>query len=73
MYVTTSELDRYANMLWSFIGGIAPVGWLKSDEETWDEAIEIIKRELRKADGYAELPGGKSQTKFIANIAIATK
>ncbi|KAI1379734.1 S-adenosyl-L-methionine-dependent methyltransferase [Hypoxylon crocopeplum] len=71
--VTTGELHRYANMLWSFIGGTTPVGWLRSDEENWDEAVEVIKRELKKTDGYTELPGGKSQLQFIANIAVATK
>ncbi|KAK7752082.1 hypothetical protein SLS62_006048 [Diatrype stigma] len=73
VYATTSDLDQYANMLWSFLVGIMPIGWLKSDEETWDEAINIVKRELRKTDGYAELPGGSSQIKFIANIAIAAR
>ncbi|KAI1410394.1 S-adenosyl-L-methionine-dependent methyltransferase [Hypoxylon sp. FL1857] len=71
--VTTSELHRYANMLWSFIGGTTPVGWLRSDEENWDKAVEVIKTELKKTEGYTELPGGKSQLKFIANIAVATK
>ncbi|XXH04312.1 hypothetical protein Hte_010726 [Hypoxylon texense] len=73
IYVTTVELDRYANMLWSFIGGTTPVGWLESDEENWDMAIDIIKQELKKTDGYKELPGGRSLLKFIANIAVATK
>ncbi|KAI1766739.1 S-adenosyl-L-methionine-dependent methyltransferase [Hypoxylon sp. FL1150] len=60
VYVTTAELDRYANMLWSFIGGTTAVGWLESDEEKWDEAIDVIKQELKKTDGYKELPGGRS-------------
>lgn len=33
VYVTTSEITRYATMLWSFIGGTSAVEWLKSDEE----------------------------------------
>ncbi|KAK8133625.1 hypothetical protein PG984_005637 [Apiospora sp. TS-2023a] len=50
--VTTAALDRYANMLWSFIGGTTTAGWLESsDEENWDRAIEIIKQELRKTEG----------------------
>ncbi|KAK8044773.1 hypothetical protein PG993_004797 [Apiospora rasikravindrae] len=71
--VTTSEVNRYANMLWSFIGGTTPVGWLKSDEENWDKAIDVIKEELKKTEGYKELDGGRLQLQFVANIAVAKK
>ena len=73
VYVTTTSVDHYANMLWSFIGGTTAVGWLESDEYKWDQAIEIVKAELRKTDGYKELEGGRLQLKFVANVAIATK
>ncbi|KAL9077983.1 MAG: hypothetical protein Q9157_003107 [Trypethelium eluteriae] len=71
--ITTSEINRYATMLWSFMGGTTAVGWLRTDEENWDKAIETIKQELKKTDGYKELGGGKISLKFVANIAIATK
>jgi len=71
--VTTTELTRFATMLWSFIGGTTEFGWLKSDEDNWDKAIEIIKDVLRKTDGFKPLDGGRAQLKFIANVAIATK
>lgn len=48
---TTTELTRLATMLWSVIGGTTETGWIKSDEESWEEAIEIIKDGLRKTDG----------------------
>lgn len=73
VYTTVAEIHRYANMLWSFIGGTTPIGWLESDEENWDKAIEVIIRELKKTDGYREVEGGRSELKFIANIAVATK
>lgn len=73
VYATVAEMHRYANMLWSFIGGTTPVGWLESDEENWDKAIEVIIRELKKTDGYREVEGGRSELKFIADIAVATK
>ena len=60
-------------MLWSFIGGTSEAGWLKSDEESWDKAIEVIKEELSKTEGFKALDGGTAQLKFVANIAIATK
>ncbi|PQE06882.1 S-adenosyl-L-methionine-dependent methyltransferase protein [Rutstroemia sp. NJR-2017a BVV2] len=71
--VTTTELTRFATMLWSFIGGTTESGWLNSDEDNWDKAIEIIKDVLRKTDGFKLLDGGRAQLKFIANVAIATK
>ncbi|KAE8450351.1 hypothetical protein EG329_006425 [Mollisiaceae sp. DMI_Dod_QoI] len=33
IFVTTCEIERYAAMLWSFIGGTSSVGWLESDEQ----------------------------------------
>lgn len=73
VYVTASAIDRYATMLWSFIGGTTTAGWLESDAEKWDEAVEIVKAEVRKTDGFKELEDGKFLLKFVANIAIATK
>jgi ubiquinone/menaquinone biosynthesis C-methylase UbiE len=73
IYVTTTTIDRYATMLWSFIGGTTAAGWLESDEDKWDEAVEIVKDELRKTDGFEELDGGRMKLKFVANIAVATK
>jgi len=73
MYCTVPELTHFATMLWSFIGGTSEVGWLKSDEENWDKAIEVIKEELKKTDGFEALNDGKAKLKFVANIAIATK
>jgi ubiquinone/menaquinone biosynthesis C-methylase UbiE len=73
VYATTSHLDRYAEMLWSFIGGTSEAGWLEEDEERWPEAIEIIKEELRKSDGCEELDGERLRLKFIANVAVAMK
>jgi ubiquinone/menaquinone biosynthesis C-methylase UbiE len=73
VYCTTPELSHFATMSWSFIGGTSEVGWLKSDEETWDQAIEIVKDELRKTEGYEGLDGGRAKLKFVANIGIATK
>jgi ubiquinone/menaquinone biosynthesis C-methylase UbiE len=73
VYCTTPELTHFATMLWSFIGGTSEAGWLKSDEENWDQAIDVIKEELRKTEEFKALDGGRAQLKFVANIAIATK
>jgi ubiquinone/menaquinone biosynthesis C-methylase UbiE len=73
IFVHTSEMDRYVNMLWSFIGGTSSVGWLASDEENWNKATAAIKEELRKTPGYQELEDGRNLIKFVANIAVVTK
>ncbi|KAI1363540.1 S-adenosyl-L-methionine-dependent methyltransferase [Xylaria arbuscula] len=73
VFYHTAEMDRYANMLWSFIGSTTSVGWLRSDEENWEKAIEVVKQEVRKTEGYQEVPGNKGILRFVANIAIATK
>ncbi|TVY22559.1 Methyltransferase [Lachnellula hyalina] len=73
VYCTTTELTHFATMLWSFIGGTSEVGWLESDEANWDKAINVVKEELAKTDGYKAIDGGRAQLKFVANIAIATK
>jgi SAM-dependent methyltransferase len=69
----TPELTHFATMLWSFIGGTSEIGWIPADEENWDQAIEIVKKELAKTEGFKHLDGGKAQLEFIANIGIATK
>ncbi|KAI1178638.1 S-adenosyl-L-methionine-dependent methyltransferase [Nemania sp. FL0916] len=72
--VTTGlEMDGWANMLWSFIGGTTTAGWLEEDERNWDRAIGIIKREVRRTEGFKELPGGRAQLGFVANVAVARK
>ncbi|PVH95467.1 S-adenosyl-L-methionine-dependent methyltransferase [Periconia macrospinosa] len=70
---TTTDIYHQANMLWSFIGGTTASGWIESDEERWDEAIEIIVAELRKTDGYQKLEGDKLRLKFVAHVAVAIK
>ncbi|PMD42035.1 S-adenosyl-L-methionine-dependent methyltransferase [Hyaloscypha variabilis F] len=73
VFVELGDLNRYATMLWSFIGGTSAVGWLESDEQKWEEAITVVKKELKKSQGTRLLDGGKMQLRFVANIAIATK
>ena len=60
-------------MLWSFIGGTSSVGWLESDEENWDVAVDTVVEVLQKSEGFKKLEGGKNVVMFKANIAIATK
>lgn len=69
----TAELTRFATMAWSFIGGTSEAGWLESDEENWDRAVDVVKEELKKTKGFKMLDGGKAQIRFVANVCVATK
>lgn len=69
--VTTS--DRYFNMLWSFTGGTGAAGWLESDEDNWDKALQVLKEEVSKTNGYQELADGHIKLKFLVNIVILRK
>ncbi|RGP80672.1 s-adenosyl-l-methionine-dependent methyltransferase [Fusarium longipes] len=73
VYVTVGELKHFATMLWSFIGGTSSVGWLKSDEGNWDEAIDTVVEELKRSEGFEALEGGKNKIMFKAHVAVARK
>jgi ubiquinone/menaquinone biosynthesis C-methylase UbiE len=73
VYVKTPELNFFATMLWSFIGGTARAGWLTSDVQNWDDAVRIVVDELRKTPGFRDLGDGRATLKFVANVAVATK
>ncbi|CAG7555204.1 unnamed protein product [Fusarium equiseti] len=73
VFVTIGELKHFATMLWSFIGGTSSVGWLESDEENWDVAVDAVVEALQKSEGFKKLGDGKNVVMFKANIAIATK
>ncbi|TGO78656.1 hypothetical protein BELL_0059g00040 [Botrytis elliptica] len=44
-----------------------------SDEDNWNEAIEIVEEVLRKTDDFKQLVGGRAQLNFVASVVIATK
>ncbi|KAF5970647.1 hypothetical protein FBULB1_9605 [Fusarium bulbicola] len=54
-----------------FIGGMA--GWLESDEENWDTAVEAVKEALTQTEGFERLEDGKNRIMFRAHVAVATK
>lgn len=75
--IETVEVHRFAEMLWSFIGGTGKSGWSEEDERVWDDAVGVIKEVLGKSDGYEEVEGedGERRLKlrFVANVAVASK
>ncbi|KAF5597894.1 s-adenosyl-l-methionine-dependent methyltransferase [Fusarium pseudocircinatum] len=73
VHVTIGDLKRFATMIWSFIGGTSKAGWLESDEENWDKAVDTVMEALTQTDGYEKLENGKNKIMFQAHVAVATK
>ncbi|KAL7793765.1 S-adenosyl-L-methionine-dependent methyltransferase [Trichoderma ceciliae] len=47
MFVNIGDYDRHTTLVWS-MRGMPSIGWNEEDEERWDEAVDIVRRELRK-------------------------
>ncbi|GKU06183.1 s-adenosyl-l-methionine-dependent methyltransferase [Fusarium langsethiae] len=73
VFVTIGELKHFATMLWSFIGGTSTAGWLESDEENWDVAVDTVAEALKKSEGFEELGKGKNKIMFKTNVVAAKK
>lgn len=73
VHVTVGDLKHFSTMIWSFIAGTTTAGWLESDEENWDEAVDAVVEALALTKGFEKLEGGKNKIMFKANIAVATK
>ncbi|KAF5620151.1 s-adenosyl-l-methionine-dependent methyltransferase [Fusarium sp. NRRL 52700] len=73
VHVTIGDLERFATMIWSFTGGTSKAGWLMSDEENWDTAVEAVMEALSQTEGYEKLEDGKNRIMFQAHVAVATK
>jgi ubiquinone/menaquinone biosynthesis C-methylase UbiE len=72
IFTNIGDFDRHASLTWSF-RGMPSSGWSKLDEEKWDEAVEILKQELRKTEGFEILENGSAVIRFLINIATAVK
>ncbi|KAM0242132.1 hypothetical protein ACHAP5_007369 [Fusarium lateritium] len=73
VHVTIGDLKRFSTMIWSFIAGTSTAGWLESDEEKWDEAVDAVVEALTLTKGFEKLEGGKNKIMFQANVAVAIK
>ncbi|SPJ73704.1 uncharacterized protein FTOL_03434 [Fusarium torulosum] len=73
VHVAVGDLKRFSTMIWSFIAGTTTAGWLESDEENWDEAVDAVVEALALTKGFEKLEGGKNKIMFKANVAVATK
>ncbi|KAM0256822.1 hypothetical protein ACHAQJ_004774 [Trichoderma viride] len=72
MVVNVGNFDRYMAVTWS-MRGMPSDGWSKEDEERWDEAVEVLKREIQKTEGFQLLEDGSAVIRSLLNVATATK
>ena len=66
------DLNVFAEMMWSYLG--PPVtGWLEQDEKRWHEAVEVLKKEMERTEGFRKTEDGEWEMVSIANVVIVTK
>jgi hypothetical protein len=72
IFANVGDFDRHASLTWSF-RGMLNAGWSKQDKERWDEAVEILKQELRKTEGFKILEDDSTMIRFLTNAATVAK
>lgn len=72
VFVDVGDFHRHVLLTWSF-RGMPRAGWCKQDEERWGEAIEILKQELRKTEGFRTADHGSTVIRYLINVATAVK
>ena len=66
------DVRQWATVMWSFMGS-SSAGWLPSDEQHWDEATNVIVREINNSSAYRATESGDKALHVVANIVIAIK
>lgn len=65
------DLKRWATIAWTFLS--TPVGgWKQRDEDTWDEAIDSIVKELSQGEWH-KFEDGIHKIRMVADVAIYQK
>lgn len=72
MFVNIGEYQRATTLVWS-MRGMPSGGWSEEDGEKWDEAVEIVRRELQQTEGFRMLDDGTAEVKYPINVVTATK
>lgn len=72
MVVNIGDFNRHTTLVWS-MRGMPSNGWTEEDEERWDDAVEIVRREMRKTEGFKILDDGSAVVRNLINVATATK
>jgi SAM-dependent methyltransferase len=66
------DLDAWVEYMWSMLGRMQS-GWVPSDEERWDRALEVFGDSLRNQPGVEVLENGKARLTSWCWIAMAEK
>ncbi|KAI0508621.1 S-adenosyl-L-methionine-dependent methyltransferase [Xylaria bambusicola] len=72
VFVLVDDLRRHANVMWSFLG-IPTVGWLPSDNGSWDVAVDVLMGCFQHMDGFKILENGQMRIELVANVLVAHK
>ncbi|KAH8124606.1 hypothetical protein FP744_10006393 [Trichoderma asperellum] len=72
MIVNVGNYERATTLLWS-MRGMPSGGWSEEDEEKWDEAVDIIRRELQQTEGFRMHDDGTAELKYAVHVLTATK
>ncbi|ORY15270.1 S-adenosyl-L-methionine-dependent methyltransferase [Clohesyomyces aquaticus] len=54
-WAKTRDVRRWAELAWAFLGGMA--GWRESDEERWEEGIDMLEKLLKGSEGTKVVDG----------------
>jgi SAM-dependent methyltransferase len=69
-WATTGEIRSWAEKSWAFLGGLG--GWAETDEERWDEAVDLLVAHILAQPG-TETIDGQVRMKASQWIVIARK
>lgn len=72
MFVNVGNYERATTLVWS-MRGMPSGGWTEEDEEKWDEAVEIVRRELQQTEEFRMLDDGTAEVKYPVIVVTATK
>lgn len=71
VYITAPDERYLARVLWSYLG--PPLtGWLESDEENWDRALDVVIKSFGEIDGFQRLESGELRIELTANVILAS-
>lgn len=69
-WAKTSDLRAWAEKSWAYLAGIG--GWHESDEEKWDQAVDMLVEKLKEQDNTKDVDG-ETWLKAGQWVVVATK
>ena len=69
-WAKTSDIRDWCEKSWAFLGGMG--GWTATDEERWDEAVDLLAKFCLEQEG-TKVVDGEVWMKASQWVVIATK